>query len=206
MDDIFDEVDAILADVDTETEEVSGETESNFNESELMDIIAEIENLESEFDTGPMLESEGSSVKEMQLQEEVERELVMSHEVDEEVKKEFIAPVASAAPKAEPKAEPEILSFENKSGPIVSPIAPEQAKASEISFSANGQMNLNLSFKVGNETATLTVEPGLGIFISMKGVELCLSEVDGCKVTMENGVNFTIPLTTGVTASKKKAA
>lgn len=206
MDDIFDEVDAILADVDAEAEEVSIETESNFNESELQDIIAEIENLENEFETGPMLEREGSPVKKMQLQEEIERELAMSQEVDEEVKKEFIAPVASTASEAEPKAEPEILSFENKSGPIVTPVALERAKTSEISFSANGQMNLNLSFKVGNETATLTVDPALGIFVSMKGVELCLSEVDGCKVTMENGVNFTIPLTTGKTASKKKAA
>lgn len=207
MTDIFDEVDEILGDVDSVVEDpTAGEIESNFNESELQDIMAEIESLEKDFESEPVLASAETPVGKTQLQEEIERELAMSHEVSEEIKEELITPTADT----ETFGEPKILSFEKKAGPIVTPVAPvathTSTKSSEISFAAQGQMNLNLSFKVGEETATLTVDPVLGLTVIMKGVELCISEGEGCKVTMENGVNFTIPLTTAHSTSKKKAA
>lgn len=193
MADIFDEVDEILSDVDSTVEESESGVESNFNESELQDIMAEIESLEQEFEGD---EAEPVVAK-TQLQEAIEKEIEMSQEVSAEVKNEIIAPAS-------------VLNFEKKVE-AVTPAksvssASESAKTSEISFAANGQMNLNLSFKIGEETATLTVDPVLGLVVTMKGVELCISELDGCKVTMENGVNFTIPLTSGSSASKKKAA
>lgn len=210
MTDIFDEVDEILSDVDTTVEETVAQAgnleDSNFNESELQDIMAEIENLEKEFDGEPMAAMEETPVKKTQLQEEIEREIAMSQEVSEEVKEELIAGTTDLI---EEEPETKILSFDKKVEPIVTPVAPvatHYGKSSEISFAANGQMNLNLSFKVGEETATLTVDPVLGLVVTMKGVELCISEHDGCKVTMENGVNFTIPLTTTHSTSKKKTA
>lgn len=205
MTDIFDEVDEILSDVDTTTEETVVSEDSNFNETELQDIMAEIENLEKEFDGEPMAAVEASPVKKTHLQEEIEREIAMSQEVSAEVKEELIADTTEMMDEPDTK----ILSFDKKAEPIVTPVAPAATysnKSSEISFAANGQMNLNLSFKVGEETATLTVDPVLGLVVTMKGVELCISELDGCKVTMENGVNFTIPLTTTHSTSKKKTA
>lgn len=201
MTDIFDEVDEILGEVDTTVEEtVAAEAESNFNESELQDIMAEIESLEKDFAAEPEAVLEEPAVKKTHLQEEIEREIALSQEVSAETKEELV----SSSLKSE---EPKILSFEKKAEPIVTPVAPSSKhKSSEISFAANGQMNLNLTFKVGEEIATLTVDPIAGLIVVMNGVELCLSETEGCKVTMDNGVNFTIPLTTGTTASKKKAA
>jgi hypothetical protein len=191
MADIFDEVDEILSDVDSTVDETVAEVESNFNESELQDIMAEIESLEQEFVTD---EAEPVVAK-TQLQEAIEKELEMSQDVSPEVKEEIIAPAS-------------VLNFGKKvetAAPVkTAPVT--TSKSSEISFAANGQMNLNLSFKVGEETATLTVDPVLGLIVTMKGVELSINELDGCKVTMENGVNFTIPLTAGSSTSKKKAA
>lgn len=213
MTDIFDEVDEILGDVDTTVEETVAQAateDSNFNETELQDIMAEIENLEKEFETEPMAAAPVTPVKKTQLQEEIERELAMSQEVSEEVKEELVSDVsASSTDMIEEETDTKILSFDKKAEPIVTPVAPAASysgKSSEISFAANGQMNLNLSFKVGEETATLTVDPVLGLVVTMKGVELCISEHEGCKVTMENGVNFTIPLTTTHSTSKKKTA
>lgn len=206
MTDIFDEVDEILGDVDSVVEEPTAvEADSNFNESELQDIMAEIESLEKDFESEPVIASAETPVKKTQLQEEIEREFAMSQEVSEEVKEELIAQVETEMETETFDEEPKILSFEKKAEPIVTPVAP-MAKSSEISFAAQGQMNLNLSFKVGEETATLSVDPVLGLVVTMKGVELCISEGEGCKVTMENGVNFTIPLTTAHSTSKKKAA
>ncbi len=214
MTDIFDEVDEILGDVDSVVEDPAVvEAESNFNESELQDIMAEIESLEKDFESEPVDACAETPVKKTQLQEEIEREIAMSQEVSEEVKEELIAHVDTEVETEIYTEEPKILSFEKKSEPIVTPVAPvatqsatHSMKSSEISFAAQGQMNLNLSFKVGEETATLSVDPVLGLTVTMKGVELCISEGEGCKVTMENGVNFTIPLTTSHSTSKKKAA
>lgn len=195
MSDIFDEVDEILSDVDMGTEEVAtAEAESNFNESELQDIMAEIENLEKEFETEPALAAEPIvvPVKKTNLQEEIEREIEMSKEVSAEKKEALVAPVA---------AQPKVLSFEKKSVPVST-----KESSSEISFAANGQMNLNLEFKIGEESAKLSVDPVLGLVITMNGVELCINQEEGCKVSMKNGVNFTIPLTSSEPTSKKKTA
>lgn len=78
--------------------------------------------------------------------------------------------------------------------------------APEISFEAHGQMKLNLGFKIGEESAKLIINPENGLVITLSGVELCINDKDGCKVTMENGVKFTIPLTSSSADSKKKSA
>ncbi|MBC7537831.1 MAG: hypothetical protein H7281_03360 [Bacteriovorax sp.] len=196
MSDIFDEVDDILSEVDTETSEIEASdlAEKNFNESELQDIMAEIESLEKEFETDEVKASPLKPVKvakQTDLQDEIDRELETS--------------MASRDEKTSFEATPKVLSFEKKS-PITSAPASTACSSSEISFAAHGQMNLNLDFKVGEETARLSIDPVKGLIVTMSGVELCINQEDGCKVTMESGVKFTIPLTSSESALKKKSA
>lgn len=204
MDDIFDDVDSIL------DGEVSSEEETtNFNESELHDIMSEIEDLEKEFE---------AEVVPMTLQEKIDAELAMEleeaaseavaeaspmaemeAEVEAEVEVEtFVEPVAEVV---ETKAQ--VLAFE-KVAPVT--VAAPVNTSSGVSFAAHGQMNLNLDFMVGQETAKLTIDPVKGLTVTLSGVELCISEDSGCTVSMENGMKFNIPLTSSANSTKKKSA
>ncbi|MEA9357093.1 hypothetical protein SHI21_12785 [Bacteriovorax sp. PP10] len=187
MDDIFDDVDSIL-DGDVSSEEET----TNFNESELHDIMSEIEDLEKEF--------EAEDVP-MTLQEKIDAELAMELE---EAASETSA-VVEATPLAEVvETKAQVLAFEK-----VAPVAvatPSTNTSSGVSFAAHGQMSLNLDFMVGQETAKLTIDPVKGLVVTLSGVELCISEDSGCTVSMENGMKFTIPLTSSANSTKKKSA
>lgn len=168
MDDsIFDEADEILG-------QDSSEEEKSFNESELQDIMSEIEDLEKEFESDTTLS----------LQEQIDAEMATVVEA--------VEPVA------------EILAFEKATPKIATPKS-STPTGGEVSFAAHGQMKLNLDFKIGDETATLTIDPVKGLVVMMTGVELCINEVTGCTVTMDNGMNFTIPLSSQDKSLKKKA-
>lgn len=182
----FDDVESIL------DEEMSGE-DKNFNDSELQDIMAEIEDLEKEFsDEIPA---------EMTLQEKIDAELA-TELADEEV--------VASSPMVEPVAE--VLAFEKATpvAPVAAPVmaAPKTtiAPTSQVAFSAQGSMALNLDFQVGGESAKLTIDPVKGLTVTVSGVELCISEDSGCTVSMENGMKFTIPLSSQNNSHKKKAA
>ena len=216
MSDIFDEVDQILDEVDADPEALSNAaTESNFNDSELLDIMAEIENLEKEFDSedsSSLAHSEIESSKAIisievptaeiaktELQKEIDRELEMSLAINDaqEVEAEPLEAVAPA----------EILTFEKKSSKESIPYETiSTLNNSEISFEAQGQMILNLGFKIGDETAKLSIDPVKGLFVTMNGVMLTINQENGCHVSMENGVTFTIPLASKEMAPKKKSA
>lgn len=189
MSDIFDEVDDILNEVNDEMAAeaaVVTDAEKNFNESELQDIMAEIESLEKEFDTEEVValaEPIVTPVQKTELQNEIDRELEMSFVEKEE---------------AEIESATKVLTFDKKNTATT--------KSSEISFEAHGQMNLNLGFKIGDENAKLTIDPVKGLVVTMSGVKLCINQEDGCIVTMENGVKFTIPLTGAESNLKKKSA
>lgn len=229
MSTIFDEVDDILNDKDPEisTEEVSDSSEMNFNEEELQDIMAEIEGLEKEFDTEtveePVLEPIELAFVEKQndFQSEIDAELAMSMNSIEAEAPSTPSPIAEAVAVAEiPEETPKEVSFEAPADEAPSkilsfekpaPIAPLPTQTiatqgPEISFEAHGQMNLNLGFKIGEETARLTIDPIKGLVVTMAGVVLCINQEDGCNVTMDSGVKFTIPLTTFETTPKKKTA
>ncbi len=193
MSDIFDEVDEILNDVDMSTEDTAvTEIESNFNEAELQDIISEIENLEKELEGEPMMGTDPiiAPVKKANLQDEIDHEIEMIQ-------------TTSAAPVVETPAA--VLTFEKKLEPELKP-STENTSSSEISFKAHGQMNLDLGFKIGDESAKLTIDPVNGLVVTMNGVELSINQEVGCIVKMENGVSFTIPLTSSAPTSKKKSA
>lgn len=212
MSDIFDEVNDLLAEVDATMEEVpeAEASESNFNESELQDIMAEIESLEKDSDVVALAEEEMIvEPPKTSLQDKIERELEMSLQSGEVLVEEAQPSIVSQiieTPSAVKEVEevvtaptPTVLAFEKKS-------TPTPAKSSEISFEATGSMNLNLGFKIGQETANLSIDPVKGMIVTMNGVELCINQENGCTVTMENGVKFTIPLTSTEAASKKKSA
>lgn len=200
MSDIFDEVDDILNEVSVDMDAAEAvdsadatDVEKNFNESELQDIMAEIESLEKEFDTeevkaaSPVIEE---PVKKTDLQSAIDNEFERTtHEVQQ----------------VQTKAAPKVLAFDKKATtygrPATSPLL-----SSEISFEALGHMSLNIAFKIGEEKAILKVDPEKGLMVTMAGVELCINEEEGCLVTMESGVKFTIPLTSRAASPKKKSA
>lgn len=187
--DIFDDVDAMLA-------EEGLEEDTNFNESELQDIMSEIEDLEKEFT---------QEEKPMSLQDKIEAELAMEIEMGTFEEAEVSTPaavveetvvVAETTPVVE-ESTAQVLSFEKTT------TAPT---GSGVSFQAQGTMALNLDFKVGEESAKLVIDPVKGLTVTVSGVELCISEDSGCTVSMENGMKFTIPLSTSNISHKKKAA
>ncbi len=201
MTDIFDEVDDIMSDIDSETTEISASSdeESNFNETELQDIMSEIENLEKDFDLLPT----ETAVPKDTLQQEIDREMEMSTQAEAEpVVETPTEPVFEEEAVAET---PKVLPFDRKVVAETS-VAVAPSKNSEISFEATGQMNLNLAFKIGDETAKLTIDPLSGLLVTLDGVELCINQDVGCSVTMSNGVKFTIPLTSSEASTKKKSA
>jgi hypothetical protein len=189
MDDsIFDDVDAILS------EDISNDDDKNFNDSELQDIMSEIENLEKEFDSTEDSDTESQ----MSLQEKIDAELAM----------ELEAAGMSMSEDNIDDNEPENVASVIKSQtiPFEKPVSSQIPKGSEVSFAAHGQMSFNLDFKVGSETAKLVVDPVKGLMISVAGVEFCINENSGCTVSMENGMKFTIPLSSQANNSVKKKA
>jgi hypothetical protein len=199
MTDIFDEVDDILSEVEsTNLEAATPEVaEKNFNESELENIIAEIETLEKEFEADALLKSKLNSENEMaNLQNEIDHEMEMTL-ITQSIDKEEESVSSKKSSKVLPFGKKSSLSYPSENG---------EAGVGEISFEAKGQMNLNLGFKIGEETAQLSIDPVKGLIVTLRGVELCINQEDGCKVTMDSGVNFTIPLTSSLSAMKKKSA
>ena len=188
MDDIFDEVDSIL------NEDNSSE-EANFNESELHEIMSEIDDLEKEFED----ETKEST---MSLQEKIDAELSM--ELEELNTVEVIEPETQNTGENDfqaSKAKTKVIAFEK-----IAPFSPSTEPSSTVNFQAHGQMSLNLDFKVGQESANLVIDPIMGLIITISGVEICINEDSGCTVEMDNGMKFTIPLSSQTNSLKKKSA
>lgn len=236
--------------------EVVTEEEQIFNESELEDIMAEIESLENDFSTpeiaiaGVVVEDSGmmaanveTAMESMEeshhtpeelrydssrhsktdLQLEIEREIALidekliasttddSVETSASVESVVVAPVVSevVGVKEEiPEMESTVIAFEKKASPqlVSSPVVESSTGKKEMSFTASGAMAFTLNVNVGSEVAKLYIDETKGLVINMSGVEVCLNDVTGCSVTMENGINFNIPLTSKENNSKKKTA
>ena len=192
MDDIFDEVDSIL-----DEGAASDEETANFNEAELHDIMSEIEDLEKEFE---------AEVAPMSLQEKIDAEL--AKELEELNAVEVVEVDAVAEVMEEIQASAQVLTFEKVTpvAPMVAASTHTSSSGSGVSFQAQGQMSLNLDFMVGQETAKLVIDPVKGLVVTLSGVELCINEDSGCTVSMDNGMTFTIPLSSQTNSLKKKLA
>ena len=197
-DKLFDEVDEILSE---NLVDVGGD-EKNFNEAELHDIMSEIEDLEKEFsseDKGIVKSKLSSEVLESELAELGEEDfegldVIDSSQVTKTAVPEEKVQLGAARDK------PTVLPFEkNQVGYMAQ-------KNPEVTFEAQGQMTLALDFKVGQDSAKLTIDPVKGLSVSVSGVDIVIDDISGCTVTMENGMTFTIPLSTAGKSLKKKSA
>lgn len=233
IDEILSEAEVVDASANSSDAEI-GDAE-NFNEAELQDIMSEIESLEKDFEDGSSAASAAAMIQDAvmdeinaelhkeeapkaSLQDEIERELEQSMmkggDDPEEVSPVIVAPIITASTPASAPVEKEaaVLSFEKPAPKIpvtsvapTAPTAPAMTSSSGVSFAAQGSMALTLDFKVGAENAKLTIDPVKGLTVILAGVELIINETDGCLVTMDNGMKFTVPLAT-LSKSQKKSA
>lgn len=175
-----------MADIFDDVNEILGdasmheEDEKSFNESELQDIMSEIEDLEKEFET-----SESPAISSPPPVSPKTREESLQQKIDRELEESVTA-------------KKDILSFDKMPSGMSS--------KNEVAFAAHGPMSLNLDFNIGLESAKLCIDPVKGLVVSLSGVQLCINEEDGCVVTMENGMKFTIPLSSWEKQPKKKSA
>jgi hypothetical protein len=176
--------------------------EQGFNDSELMDIMAEIESLEKEF-VGPDAKTTSTSLAIAQdevattnLQASIDDEIAMQKMMDET---EMVAPEEIAEVKEEGN-----VTFLRPVAAAVATTAPAASKNAPLEMTLSGQMALGLNFKIGETNALLEVNGNEGLTLKLNGVELCINEESGCTISMAGGVTFNVPLTQ-TTAAKKAA-
>ncbi len=75
---------------------------------------------------------------------------------------------------------------------------------SPVSLACEGNMSLSMKFKIGEGEVRLNVNGDKGVTLSFSGVEVQMTEENGCIVEMNNGVKFQIPL--AEVKSKKNVA
>lgn len=195
--------------------------EQSFNDAELQDIMNEIESLEKEFVEEEGTQAEQSETVEAQTEEPVaeqETETETVSETAEEPQAEEQQEEVQAQEDSQQDDEDEDLSAEAEtyeadtqeepSNVVSMSTAKTEAPAASgsdgyMQFSGQGDMDMQLNFQLGQETATVNIKGGC-LNVTLAGVQLELSE-NGCEVQMEGGVKFSVPLT-GNSAQGKKAA
>jgi hypothetical protein len=214
MGDMFDDIKAMEGVAAASGDAIDDSGDANFNASELDDIMAEIDNLEKDFVAETTAPKAVASAPKPAIVEETTPEVIeteMTTDLEEIVE---AMPVAAAAeivatekmeitPTPTPAPTPvesKVLTFEKKSMPVMS-----DAK-SNVSLSASGTMTLNLTFKIGEEDATLVIDQEKGLLVSFSGVEVSLHSEKGCSVQMANGVSFSVPVQNNATEKQKKSA
>lgn len=203
MGDIFDDVKAMEdAELASSAEEVEDSGDTNFNASELDDIMAEIDNLEKDFEAD-LTVAAAATQEVAKIEAMTETETVPVVEVQAEVVE--VAPeIVKEEMPIETLAETKVLTFEKKTVPAMPEL--KTNATSNVALTATGNMALNLTFKIGEEDATLVIDQEKGLFVSFSGVELSLHAEKGCTIEMANGVSFTVPVQNGASSSKKKSA
>lgn len=210
MGDIFDDIKAMEDAASASTAEVTADPgDANFSASELDDIMAEIDNLEKDFEaevvsTTPIAAAAQVVVEPTPEVTKVET-VAKVEETIESAPVEMVPEMVTETVKEETPVETKVLSFEKKPEPVA--VMPElkTSTTSNVALTATGNMALNLAFKIGEENATLFIDQEKGLIVSFSGVEICLHAEKGCTVEMAGGVSFTVPVQSGA-ASKKKSA
>ncbi len=203
--------------------EENGNSEKSFNDAELQDIMNEIESLEKEFvEEGgveptaeePEASSEPQETETPAAQEaepEAETETVQASEEsddsDEGEDKDLVSEAETyEEEQPQPQAEVEVETDNVVAMPsqkVEKPAATAPTGEGYMQFSGQGDMDMQLNFQLGSETATVNISGG-SLNVTLAGVELQLTE-NGCEVNMEGGVKFSVPLT-GAAGQGKKAA
>lgn len=210
--------DSELEDIMSEIENLEKEFEAAEAEIEIKEIaVAQTTSIDTEMEIDPVFKAEAelalavladAPVKNLDLQNAIEGELKMNFDTTDvtEIVAEAKSEVEAEPAMVEEMPAAKVISFEKKPVAPVTSYTASPASSSEITFEAHGQMNLNLGFKIGEESARLVIDPVKGLVVTMSGVELCINQEEGCKVTMESGVKFSIPLSNSEAGSKKKSA
>ena len=178
--------------------------DQGFNEEEIQDIMNEIEDLEKEYVEET---AEASANPHDDLQDTIDKEIEELNKIEiteptsEDADGDIVAEMEEV--EAEMEEEDNVVSIV-KEAPSTS-LSEGTYSGAPVEFTANGDMNLNMNFTIGESTATLMVSKDRGLCVQMDGVNLEIGE-DGCTVELAGGVRFTVPLTAGGAASKKKAA
>lgn len=162
-----------------------GVQEQGFNESELEDIMNEIENLEKEFVDESSDSPDPASLK-------VAPEDVKKHDLQDEVDKEVEAKgQEDEIPETKP-APQNVVSIQearvSEAPKAAAPTAKTDGCETEMDFTVSGQMNVKLNFTIAGKTVHLEV-----------------NEQDGFTIEMAGGVKFTVPLETTSHQAKRKA-
>lgn len=202
--------------------------ETGFNEAELQDIMSEIENLEKEFSDSP-LESSGEGVELSMVEDslKVAPEFVektdLQKQIDEEMSASFDNQLTEAdtseAELSMDHVDTEMMEADEILGEVdVEDVAdlesnvidmnsiakPRVSSSAPVSLACEGNMTMSMSFKLGDGEVKLSVNGDQGVTLSFSGVEVHMTESEGCVVEMNNGVKFQIPLSE--VKSKKNVA
>lgn len=169
--------------------------DQSFNDAELQDIMNEIENLEREFE-----EEESPSEGAQAATSEEETPIVASEEAPEE---EEIVAEAEAEEEIEEPVSEESNIVEMDSRRATTTHTSSNDEGGYMEFSGQGQVDMQMNFNLGEETATVSIKNGK-LEVSLSGVQMTLTE-DGCQVEMAGGVKFSVPVN-GTGSSAKKAA
>jgi hypothetical protein len=171
--------------------------EQGFNDSELQDIMEEIESLEKEFSGDspevaaqvPSDEPEGHP--EGHKDERTELQKAIDKEVDDlENEKSPDGPVSQNE-----EAEEDLFDdsdFSEHAHAEVTPIS-NHSHHDEIQLKATGPMNLELNFPVGKQKANFKVLPQ-GFEVELNGMVVHVDEKKGCHISMPGGAEFSLPL------------
>lgn len=179
--------------------------EQGFNDSELQDIMEEIESLEKEFSgDAPSGEGEVSETPEEPeakpeaKKEESDDRTDLQKAIDKEVEGLEMESNMDEMEKALDHAEDEddVFSesdFEEESHAEVTPISSHRPHQQDMQLKASGPMNLELSFPVGEHKADFKVHHD-GFSVEFNGVVVHIDEKKGCHISMPGGGEFSLPL------------
>lgn len=198
-----------------QTKDAALEIEQSFNESELADIMSEIENLEKDF----LADSSISNAESSEVQEEIEVNELTPDKVPVET------PENQSVAEGHPTSDSESLLAREFGSKTVSVCSPEVLKVrkeevrkttlqsvidqevsaslqevtdgpamttsqdAKMHFTVEGQMRINLSFQVGEQH-----------------VELMVSETEGLIICLDHGAKLSVPFTAIGVKGKKQAA
>ena len=200
-----------MADTSSKTDKVTEDLDQSFNDSELSDIMNEIESLEKEFVDDIDVDSDPDSLK---INESKDNNLQNSVDADiESVLKSASGPaVVEAVVISEPVVTPveEVKSIAEPKTPVIESAntsnvvslqdfkkaseEPATVPASlpvgqEMNFTLNGQFSLKFNFTIGEETMSFTIAPDTGLMLEMNG-----------------GLKISLPLSTIKATALRKAS
>lgn len=176
----------------------SSKNDQSFNESELQDIMSEIESLEQEVSSHPESSDEKTTDSPVEEAEaSIEQEL---QELESETTEDV-----SSDDKEERAIDFDESELEDLEKDNVVPLNRDREQP-PMSLNATGEMNLNMNFQVGGAVATISVDDSTGVAIKLNGVHVTIHPEDGCKLKLDNGLEFSMPLDELTKNHQKKAA